>query len=185
VARTASRCQPIDKRLTRPGHDLVGTRNYNHRLVKIHRTYAVDEMADLFGIHRNTVRQWLLQGLVTIDRRRPLLVSGSVLVTFLKERRAKNKRPCAPGEIYCLPCHTPKVPAGGRVTYLAMTHDRGNLVGTCPDCGARLYRRCSLAKLGESTGSLQVTLPQALEHINESSHPSVNCDFNQEALNHA
>jgi hypothetical protein len=163
----------------------VGTRNYNHRLVKIHRTYAVDEMADLFGIHRNTVRQWLLQGLVTIDRRRPLLVSGSDLVTFLKERRAKNKRPCAPGEIYCLPCHTPKVPAGNRVTYLAMTHDRGNLVGTCPDCGARLYRRCSLAKLEASTGNLHVTLPQALEHINESSHPSVNCDFNREALNHA
>ena len=163
----------------------MGTRNYNHRLVKIHRTYAVDEMADLFGIHRNTVRQWLLQGLVTIDRRRPLLVSGSNLVTFLKERRAKNKRPCAPGEIYCLACHTPKVPAGNRVLYLAMTPDRGNLVGTCPDCGTRLYRRCSLAKLEASTGNLHVTFPQALEHINESSYPSVNCDFNQEALDHA
>lgn len=163
----------------------MGTRNYNHRLVKIHRTYAVDEMADLFGIHRNTVRQWLIQGLETIDRRRPLLVSGSVLVTFLKERRARNKRPSAPGEIYCLPCRMPKVPAGNQVTYQSKTDDRGNLVGSCPDCGARLYRRCSLAKLEASIGNLRVTLPQALEHINESSHPSVNCDFNPEALDHA
>jgi hypothetical protein len=163
----------------------VGTRNYNHRLVKIHRTYAVDEMADLFGIHRNTVRQWLLQGLETIDRRRPLLVSGKVLVNFLKERRAKAKRPCRPGEIYCLRCHSAKVPFGNRVSYVAMTHDRGNLVGVCPDCGARLYRRCSLSKLVASTGCLRVTLPQASEHISESSYSSVNCDFNQEALDHA
>ena len=163
----------------------MGTRNYNHRLVKIHRTYAVEEMASLFGIHRNTVRQWLLQGLVTIDHRRPLLVSGSVLVTFLKARRASNKRPCAPGEIYCLPCRAPKAPAGNAVAYRPMTQDRGNLVGTCPDCGAHLYRRCSLAKLAASTGNLRVTLPQALEHIDESSYPSVKCEFNQGAIDHA
>lgn len=160
-------------------------RNYNHQWVKIHRTYTVEEMATVFGIHRNTVRQWLIQGLTTIDYRRPCLVKGDVLAAFLKERRANNKRPCSAGQIYCLPCREPKTPAGKRVMYQAMTVDRGNLLGTCPDCGTRLYRRVSLAKIAAAIGNLHITLPQAQEHIDESSHPSVNCDFNQEALTHA
>lgn len=163
----------------------MGTRNYNHRLVKIHRTYSVEEMATLFGTHRNTVRQWLVQGLTTIDRRRPLLVKGDVLVDFLRKRRAKNKRPCGPGQIYCLRCREPKTPAGHTVMYQALTGDRGNLVGICPDCGARLYRRVSIAKLDAAIGNLHLTPPQAQEHIDESFHLSVNCDFNEEALAHA
>lgn len=163
----------------------VGTRNHNHRLVKIHRTYTVEEMATLFDVHRNTVRHWLTQGLATIDCRRPLLVKGDVLVAFLTTRRAKNKRPCSAGQIYCLRCRQPQTPSGDSVMYQAITGDRGNLIGTCPNCNARLFRRVSLAKLAAAVGHLHVTLPQVREHINESSHPSVNCDFNQEALTHA
>lgn len=104
---------------------------------------------------------------------------------FLKQRRAKNKRPCPAGQIYCLRCRESRVPAGFVVTYHALTLDRGNLMGVCPDCGARLYRHVSLAKLATATGNLQVTLPKALEHIDGWSQPSVNSDFRQDDLAHA
>ena len=155
----------------------MGIRNPNHRLVKIHRTYTVDEMAKLFGAHRNTVRDWLHKGLTTVDQRRPLLVRGQVLVDFLKSRRAANKRPCRPGEIYCVGCGKARSPADGRVVYLPLTATGGNLVGICPTCGSRMFRRVNLAKLTHVAGGLHVAVTEAQEHIGESPQPSVNCDF--------
>ena len=97
-----------------------------------------------------------------------MLFTGRTLVAFLQARRRKGRRPCAPGEIYCVRCRKPQTPAGNRVTYVEMTPDRGNLVGKCPVCDAGLYRRVSLAKLTVSRGSLQVSMPEALQHIDES-----------------
>ena len=84
----------------------MGTRHPNYRLVKIHRTYTVNEIARLFQIHPNTVRAWRRQGLQAIDGRRPILFKGATLVAFLRARREKAKRPCSPGEIFCLPCRS-------------------------------------------------------------------------------
>ena len=63
----------------------------NHRRVKIHRNYTVDEAARILDVHKNTVRQWLKNGLPAIDDRRPLLILGSELSAYLKKRRANNK----------------------------------------------------------------------------------------------
>jgi hypothetical protein len=163
----------------------MGARKHNHRLVKIHRTYTVEEMVTLLDVHRNTARRWITEGLATIDCRRPLLVKGSVLADFLKDRRANSKRPCMPGQLYCLRCRAPKRPAESKVVYQAFTFERGNLLGVCPDCAARLCRRVSLAKMAGAIGDLHVTFPLAEEHIGESSHPSLHCDFNQVARTHA
>jgi transposase-like protein len=75
-------------------------RRPNYRLVKTHRSYTVEEIARLFGTHKNTVRAWVKAGLPTSDGKRPILILGSELAGDLKVRRAKNKRPCQPGEIY-------------------------------------------------------------------------------------
>jgi excisionase family DNA binding protein len=146
----------------------MGVRNFNHRLVKIHRTYTVDEMARLFGAHRNTVRAWLRDGLSAVDRRRPVLVRGQDLVSFLRARRAANKRPCRPGEIYCMKCREPRSPAGGLLAYQPMTCTGGNLVGRCPQCGTRMFRRVNLARLADVAGDLVVAVPEAQQHIAES-----------------
>ena len=58
----------------------MGKRHSNHRLVKIHRNYTVEEIAKLFGIHKNTVRNWVKDGLATIDDKRPMLILGHELV---------------------------------------------------------------------------------------------------------
>lgn len=72
-------------------------RHHNHRLVKIHRSYTAEEIARLFGIHKNTVRHWVKEGLATIDDKRPILILGYVLAAFLQARRTKNKQTCKPG----------------------------------------------------------------------------------------
>lgn len=136
-------------------------RRPNYRLVKIHRNYTVEDVARLFGIHKNTVRAWVKAGLPTCDGKRPILILGRELAGYLKARRTKNKRPCQPGEFYCLSCRAPKQPAGDMADYLPITERMGNLEGICPDCGAMIYRRASLAKLDQIRGKLDITFREA------------------------
>lgn len=157
----------------------------NPRLAKIHRSYTVEEIAALYGVHRNTVRQWIKDGLAVVDQRRPVLVLGSMLAAYLRARRTENKRPCRPGEIYCMRCREPRVPAGTNVRYHPITPTQGNLVGLCPSCSTGLFRRVSVANLGQFDGILRVTLPRAGEHIGESAQPSVNSDYKKDAEDHA
>lgn len=143
-------------------------RHPNPRLAKIHRNYTVEEVAKLFDVHRNSVREWVKRGLPTNDARRPMLILGRDLVAFLQARRAKGKRPCQPGEIYCVRCRTPQAPAGDMAEYQPLTAVLGNLVGICPRCETMMYRRVNLAKLEQVCANLDITMPQALPHIDES-----------------
>lgn len=149
----------------------------NARLVKIHRSYSVDEAARALAVHKNTVRDWIARGLPTIDRQRPTLILGRDLAEFLARRRSANKHPCAPGEIYCVRCRRPQPPAGGMADFEPVAATSGNLIGICPVCNALMYRRISLAKLDAVKGNLDVRLPQVTRHLDESHEPSVNHDF--------
>lgn len=143
-------------------------RHPNYRLVKTNRSYTVEEIANTLGVHKNTVRGWVKSGLPAIDDDRPMLIHGPALSAFLKTKRAKHKRPCAPGEIYCVRCRAPKVPAGDMAEYQPKTATLGNLVAICPDCNAIMNRRTNLSTLEQFRCKIDITIPQALEHIVES-----------------
>lgn len=150
------------------------------RLVKIHRSYSVEETASLLGVHKNTVRDWLRRGLPALTERRPLLILGRDLGEFLTARRRANKRPCRPGEIYCMRCRQPQFPMEREAQYVPLTETGGNLVGICSVCGTRMYRRIGAAGLTRESAVLVVHLPLALEHIGERCESSVNGDSKQE-----
>ena len=143
----------------------------NYRLAKIHRSYTVEEAATRFGVHRNTVREWIRRGLPTTDDRRPALILGRDLAAFLRVRRLKDKRPCGPGEIYCMRCRQPMSPAGGMAAYEIVTSLLGNLIGVCPTCGAPMYRRVNLKRLDHVRGNLTITLPEGVRHIAMKTQP--------------
>ena len=155
-------------------------RRPNHRLVKFHRSYTVEEVARLFGTHKNTVRAWVKAGLPTCDGKRPTLILGRDLVAYLQARRTKNKRPCQPGEIYCVRCRAPKRPAGFMADYEPITTSLGSLMGICPDCGGMIYRRASRARLPQIQGKLDITVTEARRQVSETNEPIVNSDFSQE-----
>jgi hypothetical protein len=151
-------------------------RHPNYRLVKIHWNYTVEEITRLLDVHKNTVRNWFKQGLTTIDRQRPTLVLGSALSRFLQDRRQRAQKRCAPGEIYCVKCRAPVQPAGDMADYLPVTATLGTLRGICPACETLIHRRVSRARLEESRGRLDVTIPEERPHIIDSLSLSVNCD---------
>jgi hypothetical protein len=152
----------------------------NPRLAKIHRNYTIEEVARLFGVHRQTVRNWIKGGLPALIERKPHLILGSSLREFLIERRRAHKRRCAPGELYCLRCREPRRPAGDMLEYLPRTIVSGNLRGICPVCDALIHRNVSLAKVTEVAGGCEVTFPQDQTRLVDTGKPSQNCHFEKE-----
>jgi len=153
----------------------------NRRRVKVHRSYTVDEAAKLFGAHKNTVRNWLKEGLPKVDDRRPILILGRQLASFMDARRRQRRQRCAAGELYCFKCRKPRQSMAGTAEYLPTTVGTGNLRALCSHCGTRMFRRTSLRKLSAVAGDLRVALPQAQQRIVEGADPSLNCHLEREA----
>ena len=155
----------------------MGKRYPNPRLVKIHRSYKVEEITRLLDKHKNTVRNWVKNGLATIDDKHPMLILGSDLVAFLQAGREKNRQRCKPGQLYCVRCHVPKFPAGDMADYKPVTEKFGNLIAICPDCDSIINRRVSLARIWEVCGNLDISFPKELQHIVERTKPTENSDL--------
>jgi hypothetical protein len=154
----------------------MGNRRIDTRHIRSNLTYTVAETAAITGVHRNTVRNWLKNGLSAIDGRHPTLIKGATLKAFLDARKTKRKQPCGPGRLYCLKCRAPKTPAFGEVEYEASTAKLGRLIGICPDCENLIQRRASSLKLRDAIGTLIVRFRCETERLDETLPPNLNCD---------
>lgn len=148
----------------------------NPRLAKLHRSFSVFELADLLNVHRNTVRQWIREGLPVLDGAKPTLIMGGEFQTWWGKRTKARKRPCKPGQMYCFKCREPKAPALGMVEFAATNTAAGNLKALCETCGTMMHRRTRLADLAAKMPGLDVRHTEAPSSIAEPSHPSPNCD---------
>lgn len=122
-------------------------RNASPRCVKVNRSYTIAELAACCGVHKNTVRHWVANGLATLGTERPLLLQGALVRAFLAKRRAVRKRPCPPGMLYCLRCRAPRPPALGMIDFVQTTARAGNIRALCGTCEAVMHRRARRADL--------------------------------------
>lgn len=130
-----------------------------HYRVKSHQIYTVGEAADTVGVHRKTVARWIHCGDLPADTsRKPWLIRGAELKTWLINRREATRSKLRPGEIYCLPCRAPKRPALNAADYRPRTARSGILVGLCPDCECLIHRIVRRADLDRVAAGLEVTI---------------------------
>jgi hypothetical protein len=122
----------------------------------------------LFGVHKNTVRTWLANGLPVIDSRRPALILGSALRTFLQTMRSQNKQSCRPGELYCFRCRAPRKPAGNMADFEPVTAAVGKLTALCVECETIMHQRIGMARLEALSDKIDITFTQASKHIGDS-----------------
>ena len=134
--------------------------NFNPRIAKINRSYTVEEIAELYRVHKNTVNNWLKTGLEDCGAGRPRLILGVALREFLEQKRRKNKRPCKPGQIYCVACRTPVFPLDNRAYLEINKHVRASIFGQCPLCNHQIHRCVSLSRKNEWIGELVLTNTQ-------------------------
>lgn len=148
----------------------------NPRLAKRHRSFSVFELADLLKVHRNTVRQWIREGLPVLDGARPILILGSEFQAWWGKRTKARRRPCQPGQMYCFKCREPKAPALGMVEYDSTNATTGNLKALCETCGTPMHRQTRLDDIAARMPGLDVRRTLAPSSIAALTQPSPNCD---------
>ena len=150
---------------------------YNPNRAKINRSYTFEELADLFGVHKNTVATWVNNGLHCLKDKRPYLILGSDAKEYLQIQKQKKRRSCRPGELYCMRCRQPTKPAENFVEYIPVSQTKGRISGFCSVCEGVVNQFVGFANLGRYAGIFDLSLPKELEHIRESEKPLVNSDF--------
>lgn len=155
-------------------------RRVNPYRVKLHRVYSVHELADCLEVHTNTIRHWQAAGMTAIDGNRPTCFDGKTARAFLLMRKARRKRPCRPGTIYCFKCRQPRQPAFGIVEFVPGKGSTGNLTALCDTCCTAMHRRANVARIAAIMPGMAVQIRQAMQRLSERTAPSLNCDNLQE-----
>ena len=122
-------------------------RRINARVVKMHRCYRIDQLADLVGVGIGTVRAWCNQGLPCITDKKPFLIRGRDFKAFHDERLRRAKHPLGPFEVYCLGCKRARTPVQGLVDHEPMDAARTRIMAICPTCGAMARRIIKVSDL--------------------------------------
>ena len=154
--------------------------NYNPNLVKINRSYTYEELAAVFGVHKNTVAAWVRNGLPCLKDMRPYLILGASAKLYLQEQRTSNKQKCKQNELYCMCCKKPTTPYGNLVDYLPSSQTKGRLSGLCFACHNVINKFIGYSQLQEYSRIFDITKPMGLEHINDSDNPLLNSDLKSE-----
>lgn len=153
----------------------------NPRLVKINRSYTIEEVARVLRLSREAVRRWVRSGqLQPIDSRRPILLAGATLQAFLTQRRAAAKTPTPPGHIYCLKCREPRPPALAMADFTPPPgRGAGNLRALCATCGTVMNRRARWEAVPLILPGVEVRVVEREGRIAERPTPSVNVAFKE------
>ncbi len=146
------------------------------RLIKLHQSHSVEDVARILGRHKHTVRNWIKDGLPTVDGNRPVLIHGHDLHAYLKIRRKAGKRPCPPRTIYCFKCRQPRAPAFDMIEFTFKNATTGSLTALCETCETVMHRAASFASLPSIMPNLEVQIRGAGARIAERTTPSLNCD---------
>ncbi len=123
-------------------------KRFSARGISKHRSYTIEEAAQIIGACPQTLRKWENEGLKLLMSRRPHLVNGADLVVFLQAREAKRKRPKLEiGQVRCFGCGVSKKPLGLMADYVPITPSRGRLAALCADCESTCSLFIGQAKL--------------------------------------
>lgn len=137
--------------------------------------YDPADIAKLFGVHRNTVRHWLKDGLQPIDDQRPPLVHGSALKSFITERQEARRQTCRLGELFCFRCRAPRKPWGNMADVSFRTDKIAKLTAFCCICETVMNVAIRCADLPKLATLIDLQ-PMASERLNDRPAASANRD---------
>jgi hypothetical protein len=128
-------------------HHARRKRRYNVRRIKATWPYTVQEIADLFNIHKNAVLQWLKEGLHADRGQRPYLIRGDELTRFLNQRQNGKRQQCAPSQFFCFKCRMPREAYLGIADIAIESPTRFRIKALCSVCDTSINKVQSVRNL--------------------------------------
>lgn len=164
---------------------LQNKRKPNWRLVKVHRSYSIDETAKVTGLAKGTIRRWIKIGeLPAITDQRPFIILGDDLSEYLRSK-GKPVSKLALQELYCFGCRASRLPAARMADYVPLTSNTGNLRALCERCTRVMHKAVSRSSLRRLSELLDLSFPQGDQHLKDTSDPSLDDHLQQERQTHA
>ncbi|NOH69065.1 helix-turn-helix domain-containing protein [Vibrio rotiferianus] len=143
--------------------------------IKSHRYYTVREVSDVLGVHFKTIRNWLKVGLPVADETRPLLIRGTDLKVYLKQKRRSIQFNGELHEMSCFRCRQAMKPNLDSVRFIAQPAGMVHMSGVCEECGCRINKYVSWRNVNEIWLKLDGKLPIAEKHIIQSGNSPLYC----------
>ncbi len=114
-------------------------RLYKHSCVWGWYAYDIKDVCKLFDVHEQTVRAWIKAGLPVIDKKKPMLIYGFDLKTFIKAQNDNNKCKTQFDEIYCMKCRDACSVFQNNIT---VQHKNNGLHvnGQCRNCKTSMFK---------------------------------------------
>lgn len=123
------------------------SRKFNTNRIRRQFSYSVQEICDLLAVHKNTVREWLRQGLPKTDSQKPYLIYGNDLRLFLNQRQQSRRKKCGLDEFYCLRCRTQRRSFGNLADVKLRNSKTVMVSGICEVCDTPLNKVQSVKNL--------------------------------------
>ncbi len=153
-------------------------RTYNLRRIKATWPYTVEEIAELFGLHKHAVRRWISEGLPANKNGRQFLIRGDDLAEFLGKRQQSKKRRCRTNELFCFKCRAQREAYLGMADVVIESATRLRVKTICGVCDTPMNKVQHIQKLPEIEKTFKIQQLTG-RHIIECSNPSVNRDFGE------
>lgn len=126
-------------------------RLYPHGRIRYWYAYDIEDICTLFndlGLHPQTVRKWIKDGLPTVDTGKPILIYGNNLIEWLKKRNYSNKCSTELNQMFCMKCQDAR-----QVFQRQISIDQNGrflkVKGICRNCKTIMNKNYKLAVLPE------------------------------------
>ncbi len=125
----------------------MSKRLYPHKRVRYWYAYDIDDICALFsdlGLHPQTVRKWIKNGLQAMDAGKPALVYGHDLIAYLKKNNSANKCKTAFDEMYCMRCQDARPVFRNKIAVEQKTQFL-KVQGACRECKNPMFKNYKLS----------------------------------------
>lgn len=107
---------------------------------KRHRVYSVADVLELKGICRNTLSNWVGEGLSPSPTAGPQVFRGSELNRFIEDRRKRNRKNLLKGQFLCTGCKSGVFPEIESVSIDERKTGGSMAKAACPDCSGLVVK---------------------------------------------
>lgn len=99
-------------------------------------SYTIKELAECLDISQKTCSRWIESGLKTVeDSKKPILMLGSEIKNFLRDKDSKNEIKLKRHEFFCLRCKAARSAKRGTIKKL-----KGLKTARCRVCNGKICR---------------------------------------------